>query len=131
MNLIHTSTRLDVRSLVLATFATACMGLISANSRAADEAPGYEPPKKVVQYGDLNLANSQGVERLYRRIAAAAQQVCGNGETRSLNEKAYVWICTEQSIRRAVAAVDHPALTALYAKKTGRPADLAGQLAKR
>lgn len=129
MNPTNTSTRIDVRSAVLAIFATACLGLISTNSRAADEMPGYEPAKKVVQYGDLNLANSQGVEQLYRRIVGAAKQVCPNGETRSLQAQTQFRICTQQSIARAVAAVAHPALTALYAQKTGRPVD--AQLAKR
>lgn len=130
MNPTNTSARIDVRSAVLATFAAACLGLISTNSRAADQTPGYEPPKTVVQYGDLNLASSKGVERLYQRIVAAAKQVCDNGDTRSLQSKALFRICTEQSIGRAVAAVGHPALTALYAQKTGRPVNLVAQVPK-
>jgi len=131
MNPTNTSARIDVRSAVFATFAAACLGLISTNSRAADEMPGYEPPKTVVQYGDLNLASSKGVERLYQRIVAAANQVCDTGDTRSLQSKALFRICTEQSIGRAVAAVGHPALTAFYAQKTGRPVNLVAQASKR
>ena len=43
---------------------------------AADKSSDSEPMKKTVKYGDLNLANPQGVEQLYRRIVGAARQVC-------------------------------------------------------
>ena len=77
--------------------------------------------KKTVTYGDLNLANRQGIEQLYRRIVGAAQQVCDVFNGRSLQAKEQFSICTKESIARAVSAVDQPALTALHASKTGQP----------
>ena len=75
----------------------------------------------MMTYGDLNLANPQGVGQLYRRIVGAAQQVCDALNGRSLQAKEQFSICTKQSIARAVSAVDQPALTALHAIKTGQP----------
>ena len=53
---------------------TACMavGLVDvARSASPDQAPSVK-----VSYGDLDLANAQGVHTLHARITAAARQVC-------------------------------------------------------
>lgn len=123
MNTTNTSAkkRIDVRRLVLAALAMACLAATSTAVYAADKSPDSEPTKTTVKYGDLNLANPQGVERLYRRIVGAARQVCGGSDGRSLEEKEEFSICRKLSIARAVAAVDQPALTALHAVKTGQP----------
>jgi UrcA family protein len=121
MNTTNTSRNcFDARRLVLATLAAACMAVASTAVQAAEKSTGSEPVT-TVQFGDLNLANPQGVERLYRRIVAAAQQVCDTGQGPSLQAKSLEWTCTKQSIARAVAAVGRPALTALHAAKTGQP----------
>jgi UrcA family protein len=119
----------NVPALALAAFAIVSLPLAAPTARAAEPSP--DPvPTTTVKYGDLNLANAQGVERLYVRIAGAAQQVCRGLDGRSMEEKVQFSICTTQSIARAVAAVDQPALTALQAVKIGRPA-VTTQLAKR
>jgi UrcA family protein len=131
MNTTNTSAskRIHVRCLVLATLATACLAGTSTVVYAADQSRDSEPMKTTVTYGDLNLANHQGVEQLYRRIVGAARQVCGGSDGRSLQEKQEFSICRKLSIARAVAAVDQPALTALHAVKTGQPESTA-KLAK-
>jgi UrcA family protein len=121
----------NVRVPVLAVLATICLAVASTTVRAADMSSDSEPVKKTVTYGDLNLADSQGIEHLYRRIVGAAQQVCSPLNGRSLEEKQEFSICTTQSIARAVAAVDQPALTALQASKTGQPIGTTAKLAKR
>jgi UrcA family protein len=113
--------RIDVRCIALAILATACLAQISTAVQAADKFPDSEVMRKTVNYGDLNLTKQQGVEQLYHRIAGAANQVCARLDGRSLQEKVQYWICTKQSIARAVAAVDRPALTALHGIKTGQP----------
>jgi UrcA family protein len=120
---------IDVRGPVLAALATVCLAFASTAVHAADMSSDSEPMKKTVTYSDLNLANPQGVEQLYRRIAGAAQHVCGALNGRSLQAKQQFSICTKQSIARAVAAVDQPALTAL-AIKTGQR-DVTAKLAQR
>jgi UrcA family protein len=123
MNPLNTSTgkSFDVRPFVRATLATVCLAVASTALHAADQSSDAEPVKKTVTYGDLNLANPQGIEQLYRRIVGAAQQVCDALNGRSLQAKEQFSICTKQSIARAVSAVDQPALTALHAIKSGRP----------
>ena len=119
----------DVRRLVLTTFAAACMAVAATAVHAAEQTRDSDSMMKTVLYGDLNLANPQGVERLYRRIVAAAQQVCDSRQGRSLQAQALDSICTKQSIARAVAAVGQPALTSLHAVKTGQSSGTA-RLAK-
>ena len=122
MKITKTSTRhgVHVRGPVFAALATAC--LASSLSAQAGElsSSGLDSVQKTVTYGDLNLANPQGVKELYRRIYAASQQVCHALEGRSLEQKDQYSFCTAQSIAHAVAAVDEPALTALQATKTGQ-----------
>jgi UrcA family protein len=131
MNATNTTARkpFDVRCLVVAISAMACLALSSTAVHAADKSSDSEPMKRTVKYGDLNLADPQGVEHLYQRIVGAARQVCETQDGRSLQAKAQSWSCTKLSIARAVAAVDLPALTALYDIKTGQP-DRTAKLAK-
>ena len=70
------SIRTTLLRAALPSLAAAYFGLCAPVSRAADAPPGYVPTAKTVQYGDLNLATTQGVERLYQRIAGAANEVC-------------------------------------------------------
>lgn len=124
--------RIDVRSAFTAAFAAACLSMAATVCHATDGLPGNEPAKKVVQYGDLNLSNATAVQRLYHRIVSAAQEVCGDRQDRrSLQEQVRARICVEHSIERAVTAVNHPALTTLYAAKTGRSMPPSTALANR
>jgi UrcA family protein len=114
--------RINIRNAFTTALAVAVtsLGLLTA-SHAADDLAGMEPAKMVVQYGDLNLANPSAVQRLYHRIVVAAQQVCDDHTgPRPLEEGIRARSCMDQSIRRAVAAVNHPSLTALYAAKNGQ-----------
>jgi UrcA family protein len=127
------SARKHSRSYFLTGLTAACLALAATGARAQDQgAPGTEPTRMVVHYGELNLANPRAVEELYQRIAAAAHQVCDSRE-RSLQAQARDGICNKQSIARAVAVVNQPTLTAFYAQKTGQPAGTAGtfQVAKK
>ena len=127
----NTSVSIDVRHALFTSLAAACLALSATIAHAADEAPGYQPASKIVQYGDLNLANPQAVKRLYDRIVTAANEVCGREDERSLDTFAHHRTCTQQSITRAVAAVGNPALAALHAAKTGQPTERLAELTKR
>jgi UrcA family protein len=108
---------LNLRNLVLAS--VAAVFFASTAVHAGDGPSGSEPTKKTVTYGDLNLANPHGIERLYQRIASAAHDVC-NAKDDSLKGKIEFSTCSRESIARAVRAVNDPALTALHAEKTGQ-----------
>jgi UrcA family protein len=128
----NASPRTNARNAFAAALTAACLGLAAAVSHAADTSPGVEPAKKVVQYGDLNLSNPAGIERLYQRIVFAAQQVCDDRTgPRPLEEQIRTKICINQSVERAITAVNQPALTMLYAAKTGRAPAPSAVLANR
>jgi UrcA family protein len=131
MNTTTSSTRKNLLRVLLPSLAAGYLGLCAPVSRAADAVPGYEPTAKMVQYGDLNLATAQGVERLYQRIVGAANEVCNAHGDRSLKNMARSQMCIRESIRSAVAAAGVPQLSALYASKTGQQKTGSTALAQR
>lgn len=131
MNPTNTSILIDVRRGLVTSAIAACLALGATITHAAEKAPDGQRSSKVVQYGDLNLANPQGVDRLYRRIVAAANEVCETHGDRSIVNFELTRICMRQSIAKAVTAVGNPALAALHATKMGQPPAGAGELARR
>ena len=131
MSTITSSSRKNLLRVLLPSLAAGYLGLCAPVSRAADVVPGYEPTAKMVQYGDLNLATTQGVERLYQRIVGAANQVCDGHGDRSLKNAAHVQMCISESIRHAVVTAGVPQLSALYASKIGQPKKGSTALAQR
>jgi UrcA family protein len=70
--------------------------------------------KETVSYRDLNVADKVGAERLYERIALAADNVCGmNDEGVALLFDRDYLACKDKAIADAVAKVDQPKLTAI------------------
>jgi len=68
-----------------------------------------------VRYSDLSLDRAGDVATLYRRIGAAAQQVCGPRElTGSHFELPAYHACFTAAVSDAVASVASPALSAYY-----------------
>ena len=116
--------RIDVRYLVLATLAAACMGVSSTAVHAADDS---EPMKTTVRYADLNLANPQGVEQLYQRIVSAARQVCSAADGRTLQEKAQL---SPASPRRSISCLVLPpsAVTLFLSRRFSRVRSAAASL---
>ena len=133
MNTTPTSNRIAARGLFsrLVCLGFAALSFDAAIARAADAAPSQKPRIDQVQYGDLNLADLQGTEVLYRRIVLAAEKVCDSGDHRSVQALLRDRRCKELSVSRAVGSVNRPELTALYAAKTGRLNPEFAQTAKR
>jgi UrcA family protein len=70
-----------------------------------------------VRYDDLNLASPDGAKTLYRRIRAAAKEVCPQGGPQEdLTRYAISQTCQSQAIERAVHEVHDPRLAALHEK---------------
>ena len=115
--------RLTTTTLIIAT------GL---GYHLANAAPPQEAPSVLVQFADLDLAHGDGAATLYRRLQAAAEQVCAsqNGRNGSdLGSQTRYRICRDSAVAAAVAKVDQPGLTAYYrAQFPGRSA--AVQIAK-
>ena len=77
---------------------------------------GDEPPSRMVSYTELDLANPAADEKLYRRIKAAAQEVCRGFEGRELAKIKLHRDCVDGAIGHAVVQVNHPKFTAYYAE---------------
>ena len=75
-------------------------------------------PTATVNYGDLDLSTQDGALTLYRRIAAAARQVCPDEDTRNLAAFARSKACQAEAIARAVSDSHIPQLAAVYAARS-------------
>jgi UrcA family protein len=81
------------------------------------------PPSSsiTVSYRDLDLSNSAGVARLYRRIQGAAQSVCGYDAASVFGPS--IWKnCVRPTVDATVAKVNNPLLTALHTGSKPSPA---------
>jgi UrcA family protein len=94
--------------------------ICSLNGVAGAGEANAEPPKRVVKFADLDLTRTTGAAALYARLRSAARLVCEPTGERSLQSIVLMRRCVEQSIERAVAAVNAPALTDYYLAKTGQ-----------
>jgi UrcA family protein len=71
-----------------------------------------------VKFQDLNLANAAGVDVLYKRIQAAAKQVCAvHGATRDSRAASASAKCAKDAEARAIEKINLPALTEFVANR--------------
>jgi UrcA family protein len=98
-------------------------GLVCAGEAAlfASATSAAELPQSItVRYTDLNLDRAADVARLYHRIEAAAQSICG---ARDLEVSDWVdsqWQrCVDAAVAQAVGRVDRPALSAYHQRQLG------------
>ena len=69
-----------------------------------------------VGYSDLDLTTQAGADTLYHRIRGAARQVCGYDS--SFWDQRSFRNCFNSAVGNAVAKVNNPLLTTLYAGKS-------------
>jgi len=67
-------------------------------------------PTRKVSYADLDISKPAGAKVLYRRIEAAAQQVCISGASRDLRTAELQRACIDRAIEGAVQGVNSDAL---------------------
>ena len=105
--------------------ATAIFGALACSFSAVSAADPSSAPINV-KYADLNIASPSGALVLYERIRAAAQGACNYFWFKTDADEAR---CVQQTIAKAVAKVNQPALSAVYdAKyKTAAPSPLVSQ----
>lgn len=102
--------RIKFTLLLLGSFA----GVMAAGAaNAADDVPSV-----AVKYTQESLADSGGVNDLYRRITMAARQVCPDASIRDLAVMHQVAQCREQAVTRAIRQIDNPRLAALHASRS-------------
>ena len=116
---MNTNTRIRICAALYCTLGA--VGNVLLSPAEADE---QDPPTKVVKYGDLNLANAEGVQVLYRRIQAAARDVCPISNSMDLHMLSLQQACVGHAIDEAVNSVNVVALTQL---RFGTPVRLASK----
>ena len=91
------------------------LGTLAASGAMSSPAGAHEetPISKVVRFGDLDLTTLAGARVLYRRIQAAAEDVCTLPISRSLVIREEGRVCMRTAIDKAVRQVDSVQLTAL------------------
>jgi UrcA family protein len=93
--------------------AFASLGCLLGGAPALADGSAYASRSVTVHYRDLDLSTAAGADWLYHRIEGAARFSCGD-EGRSLREQSDWKSCYQRAIADAVAAVNSPALTAVY-----------------
>lgn len=69
-------------------------------------AGGVEKVSADVRYGDLNLTSEQGAATLNRRIALAAEKVCGRPDRRDIKASQAASSCRADAIAAAKPTVE-------------------------
>ena len=94
------------------------LGVFSLNTGLADDATIRELSTGrsiVVSFADLNLANPEELNDLYRRIESAAHKMCGVRSMKvSLEVSRRNQDCVSWAIDEAIGKVDSVRLTALH-----------------
>jgi UrcA family protein len=88
-------------------------GVIAAG--AANANPDGDAPSLVVQYSRQSLATDAGASDLYRRITAAARQVCPSASMGDLHALQRERQCRNEAVARAIRQIDNSRLAALHA----------------
>jgi UrcA family protein len=83
---------------------------LQTTARAADD----DLPSRRVSYADLDISKPAGAKVLYRRIEAAAEQVCGIEGRRDLSAMTRNRACIDEAVATAVARVNSVALRDLH-----------------
>src|ERR1700684_4568869 len=91
------------RNVVFAAVAAMSFASVAQMAQAADVMNGR--PAQTVRYSDLNLNTDAGVVALYNRIHHAAEQVCGNVDSRRLDQVAAAQACVNKAMAASVSAV--------------------------
>ena len=109
----------------LAAVAAVCLASVTIVAHADEAANGV--PTRTVHYSDLDINTRAGAAVLYARIRNAAQQVCGNVDSRQLVVSAAVKACVNRAIYTSVRSVNSPRLTSVYNSRVGatQPINLA------
>lgn len=111
---MSTAKNVRVARFVVA-FGVAALSFGAASAHASDQSDAV-PAKAVVDYTDLDLSKAADVRSLYARLQRASERVCGEyPDLRNLTMKRVYDACYQESLSRAVNAVNHSAVTAMFA----------------
>jgi UrcA family protein len=113
------------KSLIFAAVGALAAASLAGSAFAQGEAAAarsvfHEQTAVPVTYGDLDLASNGGASTMLDRLHRAAMDACGASD---FSVKDYRWAvarssCVRSGVAEAVAALDAPTVTQLYAEET-------------
>ena len=105
---MNTSIRTKIYTTISCFMSTAA--LCSALSTTAE---AEDLPSKVVKFYDLNITTPDGAKVLYKRIRAAARDVCEVSTDTDPIMRVAVKVCIDKAVDKAVRDVNAPMLSNL------------------
>jgi UrcA family protein len=117
---MNTTLRTKLYTAICLAIGTAAVSALTIVAGADD----LSAPAITVKFDDLNIASPAGAKALYRRIQAAAVEVCPQADNADLHMVAIRGACIDHAIDNAVRKVDSTALTEL---RFGSPVRLASK----
>jgi UrcA family protein len=106
---MNTKFQNTARAAVFFLCSAIALSTLHVTANAADEGL----PTKKVSFKDLDISKPAGARVLYKRIAAAAHEVCEINQFKTLATVRGIERCTDRAIDKAVQDVGSPALSAL------------------
>jgi UrcA family protein len=96
-----------------------CAAAHADSTANADTTLLMGPHAQVVRFHDLNLEQPRDLARLFNRVSAAADGVCGPRSFAGLyNKTADYESCYSDAVARAVAHIDRPSVTQYFQQRT-------------
>ena len=92
---------------------------LAAAGGVAHADAAFDVPARTVHYSDLDLNTQAGVAALYNRIRSAAEQVCGNVDSRRLEQVTVAKACVDHAVSASVGSVNNLRLTSEYSVRVG------------
>jgi UrcA family protein len=109
------------RAAIYCIFGATTLCALSTSVGATEDVPSMPSmPYKRVRFDDLNIADPSGAKVLYRRIRAAAREVCARYDNGDRANRTPFQACVEKAIEDGVMKVNAPTLTALVSTRSIR-----------
>jgi len=116
----HTASGWRIARIVGMSIVATSFGVQTSHAQVAatDADADADIPSVTVQYDDLNLGSVEGSRVLYRRLEAAATQVCPKvGYVTELRQNEDARRCIKASIERAAKEIKSPRFAEVAASK--------------
>lgn len=114
----HTASGCRIARIVGTSIVATSFGVQASHAQVAATDADADIPSVTVQYDDLNLGSVEGSRVLYRRLEAAATQVCPKvGYVTELRQNEDARRCIKASIERAAKEIKSPRFAEVAASK--------------
>ena len=105
----------NTRQMLLCGIAVSAASVVSVSTYAGSPPSGEIEHSTAVNFSSASFERPRDVAALYRRIAFAADQVCGPRALTGFHYTSPGYLsCYAHAVAQAIARVDQPQLTAYY-----------------